>query len=70
MHFCQETYANPEVDSACVQEGSPLLDLSARLPVLSMQRALEEVSFECIPFIISSTPGVPHSSWKTQSAIE
>lgn len=61
----QESYA-----SACVQEESPLLGLFAHLPVLSIQRALEGVSFKRIPFIISRTPGHPVPPPREQPAIE
>lgn len=59
--------------SVCVQEGSTLLDLFAHLPVLSIQRAMEEVSFKLIPFIISRTPGHPvppprGHSWQLSNA--
>lgn len=35
MHFCQETYTNPEIAIAYVQEGRPFLALIVHLPVQS-----------------------------------
>lgn len=57
MHFYQETYANPEIASAG-GKSTPWSSF-AHLPVLSMHRALEEVSFKRTPFIISRTPEHP-----------